>query len=149
MQLSWSYRPALTALLLLVASSEPFPQEGASAAWRGARRRRARADCILVARWRNLNGRQLQVLFRALRWLALHVLHPAHLKTFAPQGRTGEGGIFPSGSSILIHIARSLHLECRKLQSFTHACAFFSQVCITPESNVMSSRTYTRYNRNF
>lgn len=128
MQLSWSYRPALTALLLLVSSSEPFPQEGAPAARRGARRGRARANCVLVARWRDLNGRKLQELFRALCWLplALDVLHPAHLKTLAPQGRTGEGGVFSTGRSVLVHIARSLYLQSRELQSFAHACAFFS-----------------------
>lgn len=127
-QLSWSYRPALTALLLLVTSSEPFPQEGAPSARRGIRCRWARADCILIAWWRNLDGRELQVLFTALCWLplALHMLHSAHLKTFAPKGCTGWGGIFSTDRSILIHIARSLHLQCWELQSFTHACAFLS-----------------------
>lgn len=105
------YRPALTALLLLLSDLQPLPQQEALPSRRGAGRgapgpgRRA----VLIAGRRDLNGRQLQVLLGArvtagrvaardgqplplALLLTGHVPHPPHLETFATQRRRGGAG---------------------------------------------------------
>lgn len=106
------YRPALTALLLLLSDLQPLPQQEALSSRRGAGRgapgpgRRA----VLVAGRRDLNRWQLQVLLGARATagcvaarhgqplplallLAGHVPHPPHLEALAAQRRRGGAGV--------------------------------------------------------
>lgn len=92
--LAWSYRPALTALLLLVTPSEPLAQEEAPPPRGGTGRGAVGPGRIFVAGWRDLDGGELQVLLGTgapggaigCLPLALHVLHASHLEALAPQG---------------------------------------------------------------
>lgn len=91
-----SYRPAFTPMLFFVASPQPLAQEEASALGRGAGGGTSGPRRVLVAGWRDLNGRKLQVLLGSgslklillrLFLLAHDVLHTSHFKALAPQRR--------------------------------------------------------------
>ncbi len=132
-RVSCSYRPALTAVLFFLASSQPLAQEEASALGWGAGGGTARPRCILVAGRRDLNGWKLQVLLtpRTLKLfllqlllLAHDVLHPAHFKALAPQRgarRAGQGQIHHA--SITLPICRALDLQHGQLEGFWHGSA--------------------------
>lgn len=135
---SCSYRPALTAVLFFLSSSQPLAQEEASALGRGAGCGTARPHRILVAGWRDLNGRKLQVLLGAgtlkmfLLFLAHDVLHTPHFKALAAQRRAGQGRIHHR--SVTLPVCRALDLQRGQLEGLEHGSASV-QSHMSPEPN--------------